>query len=99
MGIWIKQSGAEIEINNDDGNIKAALGLGWKLKGDDLLNDPEKGNGEPGTMEWHMTAVKGMSSTEEIQNYMTGLGIDMNATGNLRSVKKAACKLIEEARQ
>lgn len=103
MAIWVKPNGNEIEINDQDGNVKAAVSMGWKLKSntddsDDLKNDPEKGNGNPGTANWHKTAVKGMSDTGEIQEYMRDIGIDMNATGNLRAAKKAACKLIDEAR-
>jgi len=95
MAIWVKPSGMEIEINDQDGNLKAAVSLGWKLK-EDIKNDGEKGSGEPGTADWHKSAVKGCANADEVGDYMQSIGIEMNATGHLKTVKSNACKLIDE---
>ena len=100
MAIWIKPSGLEIELNDRDETLEAAVRMGWKLKPaptDDTSNDAEKGNGEPGSIEWHESAIKGCSNSEEVEEYMLSIGIEMNASGQLRTVKKNAIKLVNEA--
>lgn len=100
MTIWIKPSGLEIETNDRDATLEACVRMGWKLKLEptgDTLNDGEKGNGEPGSIEWHESAIKGCSNCEEVEEYMRSIGIEMNASGQLKTVKKNAIKLIKEA--
>ena len=101
MAIWIKPSGLEIETNDRDATLEAAVCLGWKLKPEttsepDLTNDGEKGSGEPGTFEWHESAIKGCSNSDEVEEYMRSIEIEMNASGHLRTVKKNAIQLMKE---
>jgi len=32
MGMWVKPSGVELEVNETEGSIAAAEGFGWKRK-------------------------------------------------------------------
>lgn len=93
MAIWIKPNGMEIETNDQPGNLKAAVKLGWKLKeeqpGDEI--DVPVVNGEAD----HIAAIKSMAKTELIGEYMANLGIQIDINGHLKTVRKNALAAIE----
>lgn len=83
----------EIETNDQQGNLKAAVKLGWKLKdqqpGDEI--DVPVVNGEAD----HIAAIKSMAKAELIGEYMSNLGVQIDTNGHLKTVRKNAIAAIE----
>jgi len=85
---WLKPSGIEVETNEE--SIEAAEALGWKR-----VNDGEKGSGQPGSDQWHETAVLGMDSKEEIYQYVVAVcGEHIDLRGSISTIQKKAIKAL-----
>ena len=98
MVTWLKPNGLKIETNDSDATLKKAVELGWTLYTDDIQNDGDAGSGKPGSRQWHQTAVKGMSSKEEIVDYIKeAFNEVVSSSGRLSAVKKRALEVINAA--
>jgi len=97
---WIKDNGQPITTNDRQATVEYAESIGWvrenESKSESVSNvDGDKGSGIPGTKEWHTSAIRGMSTKTEINQYLKELDLKVNQQGSLDTIKNKAVKAIE----
>ncbi len=91
-------------------NLDFMLEQGWSRTVDWLepeaeafepaTTDPDKGDGEPGSMEWHQNAIASLEDKDSVVEYVTGVcGETVSKHGNLDTVKAKALEAIEASKQ
>ena len=94
---WVRVTGLPITLQNTENLNNYAKQSGWKLANDasGLSDEGDKGSGEPGSIEWHEAAIKGMSDKKEIEQYVIDVcKVDINIQGKLTTVQNKAIKAI-----
>lgn len=94
---WVRVTGLPITLQNTENLNNYAQQAGWNLANDDsgLPADVDKGSVEPGSIEWHESAIKGMSDKKEIEKYVIDVcKVDINIQGKLTTVQNKAIKAI-----
>lgn len=94
---WIKDNGQPITTNDRQATVEYAESIGWVRENEaiDPNVDGDKGSGIPGTKQWHESAIRGMSTKTEINQYLKELDLKVNQQGNLDTIKNKAVKAIE----
>ena len=92
---WLKDNGQPITTNDREATIEYVESIGWKRV--DLTVDADKGSGIPGTVDWHKSAILGMSKKEEVFEYLTELKLSIDKRGNLKKVKAKAISAIQNS--
>ena len=73
---------------------KAEAEKAEKLAAREYAPDPEKGDGAPGSREWHMNALAGLEDKDEIAAYAERCGHSIDKRGSVETVRQKALDAI-----